>query len=140
MEQKDPLTHLFFSQIFEPGRDPTAVPTRYDIEPLRSEIILINMPLFTSSKLSLIYFFWISVSGATSHLAEYNHSSNLSSEIPSSCSKSKNSLEVAFAPTAEAKKAGRASRRVESSLSITFEVFSSSAISHLAILCDKIRL
>ena len=52
MEQKDPLTHLFFSQTFEPGRDPTAALTQYDIQPLRSEIILINMPLFTSTSSS----------------------------------------------------------------------------------------
>ena len=49
MEQKDPQTHLFFSQIFETGRGPTAVPTRYDIQALRSELILINMPLSTST-------------------------------------------------------------------------------------------
>ena len=63
-----------------------------------------------------VQIFWISFSGATSHFAESNHSSNASLYALSSCSKSKISLKVAFASIAEAKKAGEAIRRAEDTL------------------------
>ena len=55
----------------------------------------------------------MSFTGATSHFAETYQRSNASLYVPFSCSKPKISLKVAFAPTAEAKKAGKTSRRSE---------------------------
>ena len=57
-----------------------------------------------------IQVFWMSFTGATSHFAETYRRSNASLYVPSSCSKPKISLKVAFA---EAKKAGKTSRRAE---------------------------
>ena len=58
----------------------------------------------------------ISFSGANSHFAESNHSSNASLYASFSCSKSKISLKVVFASIAEAEKAGEAIRRAEDTL------------------------
>ena len=56
-------------------------------------------------------FFLFSFSGATSRFAEPKQSSTALLYVPSSCSKPK--IKVTFAPTAEAKKASKASRQAE---------------------------
>ena len=65
------------------------------------------------SKIGSVQFFWVSFSGAISIFPSSNHCLSASSQVRSTCSKPKISLKAFFAPTAEAKKAGKASRRAE---------------------------
>ena len=133
-----PHTHLCRSHIFDPSRNPIAILScwfdSFNLKFLHGmtfnhwepNLSWNALNFFTSvgssrkiksaislSKIGSVQFFWISFSRAISIFPRSNHRLSASSYVPSTCSKPKISLKASFAPTAEAKKAGKASRRAE---------------------------